>query len=527
MRKTNSNIDKTIYQGKSVDERLADRETYELLLDDYIDGIDVKENESVTDYLKRKGFKGILDDDVISKKVESEKRIRLASETPEEEAIMMLGIEARQMLDEYNKAKKKGYTGSFKNFLDKVDKNSASVFVSNEFMPTNADETLHFVQNTNLLYLTGIDQEDTFLILAPNFPDKKMREILFIKETSEEIAIWEGNKFTKEEARKISGIETIMWNNNFKNVLDLILAQTESIYLEKNEHIRSSTKIETPQDRFLNEIKKSYPTYKIKRSYPILSDLRMIKNDTEVDLIQKACDITEKGFRRVLNYIKPNIWEYDIEAEFIHEFIKNKSKGFAYQPIIASGINACSLHYNTNNSICKSGDLILMDVAAEYSNYKSDMTRTIPVDGKFTKRQLEIYNAVLNVKNKATNILRPGITINEYHKEVGKIMESELIEIKLLDKHDVKKQNPKNPLFKKYFMHGTSHHLGLDVHDVGNFYVDLSPGNVFTVEPGIYIREENLGVRLEDNILVGEDKNYNLMKNIPILPEEIEDIMNN
>lgn len=414
-----------------------------------------------------------------------------------------------------------------KNFLDKVDKNSASVFVSNEFMPTNADETLHFVQNTNLLYLTGIDQEDTFLILAPNFPDKKMREILFIKETSEEIAIWEGNKFTKEEARKISGIETIMWNNNFKNVLDLILAQTESIYLEKNEHIRSSTKIETPQDRFLNEIKKSYPTYKIKRSYPILSDLRMIKNDTEVDLIQKACDITEKGFRRVLNYIKPNIWEYDIEAEFIHEFIKNKSKGFAYQPIIASGINACSLHYNTNNSICKSGDLILMDVAAEYSNYKSDMTRTIPVEGKFTKRQLEIYNAVLNVKNKATNILRPGITINEYHKEVGKIMESELIEIKLLDKHDVKKQNPKNPLFKKYFMHGTSHHLGLDVHDVGNFYVDLSPGNVFTVEPGIYIREENLGVRLEDNILVGEDKNYNLMKNIPILPEEIEDIMNN
>ena len=252
----------------------------------------------------------------------------------------------------------------------------------------------------------------------------------------------------------------------------------------------------------------------------------MIKNDTEVDLIQKACDITEKGFRRVLNYIKPNIWEYDIEAEFIHEFIKNKSKGFAYQPIIASGINACSLHYNTNNSICKSGDLILMDVAAEYSNYKSDMTRTIPVDGKFTKRQLEIYNAVLNVKNKATNILRPGITINEYHKEVGKIMESELIEIKLLDKHDVKKQNPKNPLFKKYFMHGTSHHLGLDVHDVGNFYVDLCPGNVFTVEPGIYIREEDLGVRLEDNILVGEEENYNLMKNIPILPDEIEDIMN-
>lgn len=413
-----------------------------------------------------------------------------------------------------------------KNFLNKVDKNSVSVFVSNDFMPTNADETLHFVQNTNLLYLTGIDQEDTFLILAPNFPDKKMREILFIKETSEEIAIWEGNKLTKEEARKISGIETIMWNNNFKNVLDLILAESESIYLEKNEHIRSNTKVQTSQDRFIDEINKKYSTYKVKRSYPILSELRMIKNKIEIDLIQKACNITDKGFRRVLNFIQPDIMEYDIEAEFIHEFIKNRSKGFAYQPIIASGINACSLHYNTNNSKCKSGDLILMDVAAEYSNYKSDMTRTVPVNGKFTKRQLEIYNAVLNVKNKATNILRPGISVNEYHKEVGKIMESELIRIKLIDKEDVKKQDPKNPIYKKYFMHGTSHHLGLDVHDVGNFYVNLSPGNVFTVEPGIYIREENLGVRLEDNILIGENQNHNLMKNIPILPEEIEDIMN-
>ncbi len=414
-----------------------------------------------------------------------------------------------------------------KNFLNKVDKNSVSVFVSNDFMPTNADETLHFVQNTNLLYITGIDQEDTFLILAPNFPDKKMREILFIKETSKEIAIWEGNKLTKEEARKISGIETVMWNNNFKNVLDLILAESESIYLEKNEHIRSNTKVQTSQDRFIDEINKKYSTYKVKRSYPILSELRMIKNNIEIDLIQKACNITNKGFRRVLNFIQPDIMEYDIEAEYIHEFIKNRSKGFAYQPIIASGINACSLHYNSNNSLCKSGDLILMDVAAEYSNYKSDMTRTVPINGKFTKRQLEIYNAVLNVKNKATNILRPSISVNEYHKEVGKIMESELIRIKLIDKHDVKKQNPKNPVYKKYFMHGTSHHLGLDVHDVGNFYVNLSPGNVFTVEPGIYIREENLGVRLEDNILVGEDKNINLMKGIPIFPEEIEEIMNN
>ena len=426
----------------------------------------------------------------------------------------------------FDKIDNKLYINNRKNYLDKVNQNSTSVFVSNEFMPTNADETLHFVQNTNLLYLTGIDQEETFLILAPNFPDKKMREILFIKETSEEISIWEGNKLTKKEAQEISGIKTVMWNNNFENILNLILAESNEIYLDKNEHIRSSTKIQTPQDRFILDIQKRYSSYKIKRSYPILSDLRMIKDKTEINLIQKACEITEKGFRRILGYVEPDIWEFDIEAEFIHEFIKNRSKGFAYQPIIATGINACSLHYNENKTQCKSGELILMDVAAEYANYKSDMTRTIPVNGKFTNRQLEIYNAVLNVKNEATNILRPGISINDYHKEVGKIMESELIKIKLIDKVDVKNQDPKNPLFKKYFMHGTSHHIGLDVHDVGNFYVDLKPGNVFTVEPGIYIREEKIGVRLEDNILIGDNDNINLMENIPISPDEIEDIMN-
>ena len=426
----------------------------------------------------------------------------------------------------YDKIDKNLYINNRKNYLDKVNQNSTSVFVSNEFMPTNADETLHFVQNTNLLYLTGIDQEETFLILAPNFPDKKMREILFIKETSEEISIWEGNKLTKKEAQEISGIKTVMWNDYFENILNLILAESNEIYLDKNEHIRSSTKIQTPQDRFILDIQRRYSSYKIKRSYPILSDLRMIKDKTEINLIQMACDITEKGFRRILRYVEPGIWEFDIEAEFIHEFIKNRSKGFAYQPIIATGINACSLHYNENKTKCKSGELILMDVAAEYANYKSDMTRTIPVNGKFTNRQLEVYNAVLNVKNEATNILRPGISINDYHKEVGKIMESELIKIKLIDKVDVKNQDPKNPLFKKYFMHGTSHHIGLDVHDVGNFYVDLKPGNVFTVEPGIYIREEKIGVRLEDNILIGDNDNINIMENIPILPDEIEDIMN-
>ena len=413
-----------------------------------------------------------------------------------------------------------------KKFIESIKDKSAAVFVSNDVMPTNADEEMPFIQNTNLFYLTGIDQEDTFLILAPDFPDKNLREILFIKETSEEISIWEGNKLTKNEAIKISGIKTVLWNDEFYKILPLIIAESNNVYIEKNEHIRSITEVETAQDRFYSFAKEKFPLQNFERSYPLLSKLRMVKNNIEIKLIQKACDITEKGFRRILNYTKPGVWEYELEAEFIHEFIKNNSKGFAYQPIIASGINGCTLHYNENDCECKPGSLILMDVAAEYANYKSDMTRTIPVDGKFTKRQLDVYNAVLNVKNEATNILRPGITVNDYHKEVGKIMESELLKIKLLDKTDVKKQDSKNPLFKQYFMHGTSHHLGLDVHDVGNFYVDLKPGNVFTVEPGIYIRKENLGIRLEDNIVIGEKENINLMKNIPILPEEIEDLMN-
>ena len=413
-----------------------------------------------------------------------------------------------------------------KKFIKSLKKNSSVVFVSNDLMPTNADEKMPFVQNTNLFYLTGIDQEDTFLILAPDFPDENLKEILFIKETSEEISIWEGNKLNKSQAIKTSGIKTVLWNNEFHKILPLIIGESKNLYLEKNEHIRSITDVETAQDRFYDFAKSKFSLQNFERTYPILSKLRMIKNNIEIKLIKQACDITEKGFRRILNFTKPGVWEYELEAEFIHEFIKNNSKGFAYQPIIASGINACTLHYNENNCECKPGSLILIDVAAEYANYKSDMTRTIPVDKKFTKRQLNVYNAVLNVKNEATNILRPGININDYHKEVGKIMESELLKIKLLDKTDVKKQNPKNPLFKQYFMHGTSHHLGLDVHDVGNFYVDLKPGNVFTVEPGIYIRRENLGVRLEDNIVIGEKENINLMKNIPILPEEIEDLMN-
>ena len=426
----------------------------------------------------------------------------------------------------YDRINNSLYTKNRKKYLDKVEPNSVSVLVSNDELPTNADELLPFVQNTNLLYLTGIDQEDTYLILAPQFPDRRMREILFIKETSEEIAIWEGNKLSKKEASEISGIETVLWNDQFEKILPLILTESKNIYLDKNEHIRSSTEVETAQDRFISNIESKFPTFEIKRSYPILSENRMIKREEEISQIQRACEITEKGFRRVLKFIKPGVWEYEIEAEYSHEFIGNRSKGFAYQPIIASGINACCLHYNTNNMQCEDGDIILMDVGAEYANYRSDMTRTVPVNGKFSDRQLEIYNAVLNVKNEANKILRPGNTIDQYHREVGRIMESELLRIKLIDKTDIKNQDPKNPAFKKYFMHGTSHHLGLDVHDVGNFYVEIKEGNVFTIEPGIYIKEEKIGIRLEDDILIGRDNNVNLMENIPILPDEIEDIMN-
>ena len=427
----------------------------------------------------------------------------------------------------YKSIENKLYINNRKKYLKNVEENSVSIFVSNDPMPTNADETLPFIQNTNLLYLTGIDQEDTYLILAPNFPDERMREILFIKETSEEISIWEGNKLSKDEARKISGIQNIMWNDEFNKIIPLITAESNNVYLDKNEHIRSSTKVETAQDRFLKNFKSKNNSINIQRSYPILSSLRMIKDKVEIDLISHACKITEKGFRRVLKFIKPGVNEYDIEAELIHEFIINKSKGFAYQPIIATGINACSLHYNDNNTICKSGELVLMDVAAEYGNYSADLTRTLPVSGRFTKRQKEIYNAVLFVKNEATKLLRTGVIWKDFHIEVGKIMTSELLKLGLLDKSDVQNETNKNPAYKKYFMHGTSHHLGLNTHDYGLLHLPMETNMVFTVEPGIYIPEEGLGIRLEDDVVIQKSgAPLNLMSNIPIEAEEIEDLMN-
>jgi Xaa-Pro aminopeptidase len=304
------------------------------------------------------------------------------------------------------------------------------------------------------------------------------------------------------------------------------MQQAEYVYLNKNEHARASTPVETRDDRFRKWCMEKYPLHEYRRVAPLSTSLRAIKSTLEVELIQTACNITESGFRRVLEFVKPGVMEYEIEAEFLHEFIRSRSKGFAYEPIIASGFDSCVLHYVNNNKECLDGDILLMDVGAEYANYASDMTRCIPVNGKFTKRQKDVYNAVLRVMRESTNMLRPGTIHEEYHKEVGKIMESELIGLGLLDKHDVAKQDPKNPLYRKYFMHGTSHHLGLDVHDVEDRNRPFEAGMVLTCEPGIYIREESLGIRLENDILITESGPVDLMKNIPIEADEIEDLMN-
>ena len=412
------------------------------------------------------------------------------------------------------------------NYIGNLPERSLAIFNANDQMPTNADGLMPFRQNNDIFYLTGIDQEETILLLFPDFYHKSQREILFLKETSDLIAIWEGHKFTKEEAKAISGIETIFWVSDFEQVLNTLMAEAQQVFLNTNEHLRAVVEVETRDARFGNWCRQKYPDHQYQRSAPIMHKLRAIKSDEEIKMMQEACDITDAGFRRILKFVKPGVTEYEIQAEFMHEFLRKKSKGFAYEPIIASGFNACVLHYIDNAETCNDGDVILMDVGAEYGNYNADMTRCVPVGGQFTQRQKDVYNAVLSVKRAAEKMLVPGNVIPEYHIEVGKVMENELVGLGLIDKTDIKNQNPANPAYKKYFMHGTSHHLGLDVHDVGNIYRKMEAGMVFTVEPGIYIREENLGIRLEDNLVIREHGLDNLMGNIPIEAEEIEDLMN-
>ncbi|MTI40724.1 aminopeptidase P family protein [Fulvivirga lutimaris] len=418
------------------------------------------------------------------------------------------------------------YIQNRKQFAGQMKSNALAVFNSNDIMPTNADGTMVFRQNNDILSLSGIDQEESILVLYPDFYDKSFSEILFLKETNENIAIWEGHKYTKEEARATSGVQTIMWLSQFESVFNTLMAEAEYVYLNTNEHIRAVVEVQTRDRRFIDWCRDKYPLHKYERSAPIMHDIRAVKSDIEIEALQVACDITEKGFRRVAAFVKPGVTEYEIEAEYLHEFVRNRSRGFAYTPIVASGASACVLHYIDNNQECKDGDVLLMDVGAEYGNYNADMTRCLPVSGRFTERQKAVYNAVLRVKDEATKMLRPGNVIPDYHKEVGKLMEKELIGLGLIDSTDVKNQNPASPAYKKYFMHGTSHHLGLDVHDVPNIYKPMKEGMVFTVEPGIYIPEENLGVRLENNVVITKDGTFDLMRNIPIDADEIEEIMN-
>jgi len=413
-----------------------------------------------------------------------------------------------------------------KNFASQMKPNSLAVFNSNDIYPISADSTMPFEQHRDIFYLSGVDQEESVLFLFPDCPNEAFREVLFVRETNDHIAVWEGEKLTKEAAFKTSGIKTVYWLQDLEKILFEMATYCDTFYINTNEHYRANVVTETREDRFTKWLLAKYPAHSVAKSNPILQRLRSVKDAIELDLMQHACNITEKGIRRILPFIKPGVWEYEIEAELIHEFIKNRSKGFAYTPIIASGNNANVLHYIENNQQCKAGDLILFDIAAEYANYKSDLTRTLPVSGKYTDRQKAVYNAVNHVKKEATKMLVPGTLWKEYHVEVGKLMTSELLKLNLLDKADVQNEDPSWPAYKKYLMHGTSHHIGLDTHDYGLLHEPMKANMVFTVEPGIYIPDEGFGIRLEDDVVIQEKgEPFNLMGNIPIEADEIEDLM--
>ncbi len=411
-------------------------------------------------------------------------------------------------------------------FKKAIKKDSVSIFNSNDIMPTNADGTMTFRQNNDLFWMSGIDQEESIVLIAPDAPFPAYKEALFIRETNDEIAIWEGHKLTKDEATEISGIKNVFWLSEFDSVFKDVCSNSECIYLNTNEHLRASTLVETRDRRFIDKCKKDFPLHEYERLSPIMHRLRSLKDPVEIELMREACGITEKAFRRILKFVKPGVNELEVEAEIVHEFLRNRSRGPAYQSIIAGGFNSCVLHYVQNNKILKDGDILLMDFGAEYANYASDMTRCLPVNGKFSIRQKQVYNAVLKVMQEAIQMLVPGNNWIDYHIEVGKVMESELVSIGLLNSSDIKNQNPNMPLYKKYFMHGTSHFIGLDVHDVGNKYIPFEEGMVLTCEPGIYIREENLGIRIENDILITNNGPVDLMKDIPIQIEELEGLMN-
>lgn len=409
---------------------------------------------------------------------------------------------------------------------EELKPNSIAIFHSNDEMPRNGDLFHTFRQNSDLFYLTGIDQEETVLIMFPDCPIPKYREALFVKRTNEHIATWEGEKYTKEQATEASGVETVLWNDQLETIRDMIINYAENIYLNLNENDRAVSDVPSKDARVAKELQEKFPLHNYERLGPIMSRLRTIKSQLEIEQMQKAVNITEQGFRSVLQNVKPGMMEYEIEALLSYEFTRNGANGFAYEPIVASGLDSCVLHYTKNDKPCQDGDVLLMDFGAEYANYSADITRVIPVNGRFTKRQKEVYNAVLKVMKEAMQMLTPGTVLNDYNKEVGKLVEKELIQLGLLSQKEVDKQDEDSPLYKKYFMHGTSHFIGLDTHDIGNRYEPIQAGMAFTVEPGIYIRDEKIGVRLENDVIVTDNGVQDLAKDIPFEAEEIEELMN-
>ena len=412
-----------------------------------------------------------------------------------------------------------------KRLIEKLPPMTIAAVKSNLYSPTNADATHDFIQHSDLYYLTGIQQEDTALVLFPGAKDPDLREILFVRASDPHTVVWEGHKLTKKEAKERSGVSTIKLISEFDATFRQLAYEAETIALSTNEHVRSASQVLTGNDVFIDVVKKQFPLHNLFRLSPLLTALRMVKSELEVQQISKALSITEDGFRRVLQFTKPNVGEWEIEAEYAHEFIRQGAQGFAYTPIVASGANACVLHYIENDQRCLEGDLLLMDVASEWNSWNADMTRTIPVSGTFSDRQREVYDSVLRILRYAETVLRPGVSLKVYHEQVMMEMGRELVSLNLLSKEDLEEPNDWKAAVRKYYMHGTSHQLGLDVHDVTAPNCVVAEGMVFTIEPGIYIPEEKIGVRLEDNYYIGADRNDNLSENIPIEAHEIEELM--
>ena len=419
------------------------------------------------------------------------------------------------------------FIGNRKRLLKEFKPAALAAFNSNDIMPTSADGTMPFRQNSDMFYLTGVDQEESVLLLCPAFPDKRYREVLFLRQPNEHLEKWEGHKLSKSEATQISGIEMVLWLPDFEKWFHhmMVMGGVQHVYLNTNEHYRSDVVVKTRDARFVEWCQSKYPLHQYERVAPCMAKLRAVKQSQELDLIKKATDITEQGFRQILKFLKPGVWEYEIEAEYIHAFVRNGSRGHAYTPIVASGKNNIVLHYIDNSQKCKDGDLLLLDVGAEYANYCADVTRTIPVNGRFSKRQKEVYNAVLRIHRAAIGMIGPQVVYFDFQKEIEKLMEQELVKLKLISKTDIKNQKPGQEAFRNYFYHGTSHMLGLDVHDLGDMHAKMAVGSVWTVEPGIYIKQEGFGVRLENNVVIRKNGVEDLTKNIPIEADEIEEAM--